>query len=221
MIPTSLAPLLVPSLVPTPPPPSWVVHKDVWAFQAIRWVLWRFLVMPKGYGTYVRRPLGGGAGERELLGGVLLGGEQGGEETGGAPSAPDGRPPAPLPPLKPRPTPPVKPPGQTPPRLPPDRGVLHRRRRRVCVAAADRLRRGGAQEGRLHRGRMAVAVGRQGRGLGAGLWEEGAAGAGLRGAAPRRRFPAPCARRHSPGPASHTWLTPNPLNPPGWCSSCR
>ena len=32
---------------------AWVVHRDLWAFKAIRWVLWRFLVMPHGYDTYI------------------------------------------------------------------------------------------------------------------------------------------------------------------------
>ncbi|GBF97004.1 hypothetical protein Rsub_09801 [Raphidocelis subcapitata] len=31
----------------------WSVNRDLWAFQAIRWVLFRFLVLPKGYSTYI------------------------------------------------------------------------------------------------------------------------------------------------------------------------
>jgi hypothetical protein len=48
--------LTTPLPPPTHPPThprSWVVHKELWAFQAIRWVLIRFLVLDKDYNTYV------------------------------------------------------------------------------------------------------------------------------------------------------------------------
>lgn len=32
---------------------SWVIHKELKAFKAFYWVLFRFLVLPKGYSTYV------------------------------------------------------------------------------------------------------------------------------------------------------------------------
>jgi hypothetical protein len=36
----------------------WLVHRELAAFKVIRWVLFRFLVLPKGYNTYVRHGLG-------------------------------------------------------------------------------------------------------------------------------------------------------------------
>jgi hypothetical protein len=31
----------------------WVIQKDLWIFKAVQWLLFRLLVMPKGYATYI------------------------------------------------------------------------------------------------------------------------------------------------------------------------